>query len=83
MQPELQFPSSSPINTISLTGQNKLLYDYLLNGNIDMFIAREIGIGFLNSRVSDLKKHKIEIYSKYIKKNNSTVKLYSLTEFKK
>lgn len=81
MQTQIEFTSNSPINTLSLTGQNKKLYDYLMTGksiNCLHPAKIELGIGYLNSRISDLVKHNIPISKRYIKVNNSTVVEYSL-----
>lgn len=58
-QLELTFQTTSPINIDRLSGQNKRLYDYLAAGNtIHCFhpAMKELGIGYLNSRASDLRK---------------------------
>lgn len=57
MQITLDFSTSSPINTERLNGQNRRLYDYLQGGGkIRCFhhSVRDLRIGFLNSRISDL-----------------------------
>lgn len=57
MQLTLEFTSPSPINTERLTGQNLRLFEYLKTGeSIHVFhpAKRELKIGYLNSRASDL-----------------------------
>ena len=83
-QAEIEFPTESPINEIKLGGQNRRLYDYLSSGktiNCMSDAMKELQIGYLNSRISDLKKHSIKIYKRYILVDNTTVKEYSLKEF--
>lgn len=63
-QATINFTSPSPINTDRMTGQNKALYDFLLTGKpIHCFSQDRInlGIGYLNSRISDLVKAGVEI----------------------
>lgn len=89
MQPEIAFPTDSPINTEKLTGQNKRLYDWLSTGqSIHLFhiAKRNLQIGFLNSRISDLKKAGVVVYKRMIKVpdmdgNLTDVKEYSLKPF--
>lgn len=82
-QPEFQFETTSPINVEGIKGQNKRLYDYLASGHtITMFEANLIGVGYLNSRISDLRnKCGIYIFDRLIEKHGSHVKEYSLTKF--
>lgn len=92
-QLEITFQTTSPINVERLSGQNKRLYDFLAAGNtIHCFhpAMKELGIGYLNSRTSDLRKMLIEqgkdIYKRYIKVKDYngeevTVREYSLSEF--
>lgn len=92
-QLELTFQTSSPINTDRLSGQNKRLYDYLAAGNtIHCFhpAIKELRIGYLNSRASDLRKVLIEqgkdIFKRYIKVKDAngeevTVREYSVFPF--
>ena len=79
---EIQFPSDSPINTDKLGGQNKRLYDYLISGKrIHCFheAMKELKIGYLNSRCSDLiNKFGVQIKKEYIKVNDTTVVEYSI-----
>ena len=67
----LTFLSPSPINTEKLTKQNKRLYDYLCTGeSIHCFspARKELKIGYLNSRISDLiNEHGIGIEKKRIR----------------
>lgn len=83
-QPEIQFPTESPINTSKLGGQNLRLFQYLSSGKTIHCMheaMKELGIGYLNSRCSDLKKHGVEIFKRYISVNDTVVKEYSLTKF--
>jgi len=74
-QPELEFPTDAPINQLKLSGQNKKLYDYLVSGKSIHCLhpaKLELGIGYLNSRCSDLiNKFKVKIEKKYIKLMNT------------
>jgi hypothetical protein len=85
LQTSLTFPTSSPINIERMKGQNKKLYDWLTAGNkIHCFhpAMSTLGIGYLNSRISDLKKAGVCIESKFITiKDNGedvSVKEYSI-----
>lgn len=92
-QLEFTFQTTSPINAERLTGQNKRLWDFLAAGNtIHCFhpAMKELGIGYLNSRTSDLRKILIEqgkdIYKRYIKvkdhnREEVTVREYSIFPF--
>ena len=92
-QLEITFQTTSPINADRLSGQNKRLWDFLAAGNtIHCFhpAMKELGIGYLNSRTSDLRKMLREqgkdIFKRYIKVKDAngeevTVREYSLTEF--
>lgn len=75
------FASPSPINTESVTGKNKQVFD-LLNkyDKIDKYMARQQGIDELRSRISDLKNvHGIQIYSQLVyTENNLRYSIYSL-----
>jgi len=81
-----EFPTDSPVNTIKLTGQNLEVWN-LLNKHetIDKYIARELGIDELRSRISDLKnKFGKSIYSKlFTTENNLQYSKYSLKPFDK
>jgi len=93
-QLEITFQTTSPINVDRLSGQNKRLYDFLAAGNtIHCFhpAMKELGIGYLNSRTSDLPKMLIEqgkdIFKRYIKVKDAngeevTVREYSFYPFK-
>lgn len=75
-------PTASPFNPDGVEAQNKRLYDYLQEGNTINFLqARDIGIGFLNSRIAELRKHQITIHSRYIRIQNIQCKEYSLRPF--
>lgn len=85
MQLTLDFTSSSKINTERLTGQNLRLYDYLMTGkSIHVFhpAKRELRIGFLNSRASDLiNKHHVHISKEYIKVVDIYGELVTVVEY--
>lgn len=91
-QLSISFQTSSPINELKLSGQNKRLYDYLIAGNKINCMAPEMNllrIGYLNSRTSDLKnKFHLPVKSRFIEVENlgekTTVKEYwiELTELK-
>lgn len=70
--------TSSPINIELMKGQNKILYNFLNSGKrINCFMAKDLGIGYLNSRISDLKnKNEIPIKSKFINVEGVSVKEY-------
>jgi hypothetical protein len=92
-QLEITFQTTSLINADRLSGQNKRLFDFLAAGNtIHCFhpAMKDLGIGYLNSRTSDLRKMLIEqgkdIFKRYIKVRDAngdevTVREYSLTSF--
>lgn len=72
MQPEIDFTSPSPVNTMRLSGQNLRLYQYLASGkSIHCFhpAKYQLQIGYLNSRIADLIKRNVPI-----SKRNITVK---------
>lgn len=73
-------------NVERLKGQNRKLYDWLKAGNtIHVFhpAMRELGIGYLNSRISDLRnKCEVTIYSRDIVVNGTHVNEYSINPFK-
>jgi hypothetical protein len=76
-----------PANVQRLKGQNKSLYDWLAAGNtISIFspAMKSLGIGYLNSRISDLRnKCKIQIYDRLIDVNGTKCNEYSLKPFEK
>jgi len=82
IQTELTFPTDSPINSEKLGGQNKRLFDYLSSGKTIHCMSeamKELKIGYLNSRTSDLiNKFGVKIQKKYIKVDDTTVVEYSL-----
>lgn len=91
MQAQIKFPTDAPINQKKLGGQNLRLFEWLKAGNtINVFhpAKRELKIGYLNSRCSDLiNKHGITLYSRFITVkdmdgNEVDVKEYSLSPFK-
>ena len=69
--PPLELESASPVNTKRMGGQNLRLFNYLLTGkSIHVFsqAKKDLRIGFLNSRCSDLiNVHGIKIEKEYIK----------------
>lgn len=71
MQTAIDFTTSSPINVERIKGQNRRLYDYLAaGGKIHCFhqAMRELKIGYLNSRASDLiNKCRVAIKKRRIK----------------
>ena len=74
-----------PANIEKLRGQNRKLYDYLQKGHtIHVFspAMQQLGIGYLNSRVSDLRnKCQVVIYSRDIVVNGTHVNEYSMYPF--
>jgi len=74
MQQAFEFPTAAPINQRKLGGQNLRLYEWLKAGNrIHVFhpAKRELKIGYLNSRCSDLiNKHHIPVKSRFITVND-------------
>lgn len=85
VQLNIEFPTQSPININSIKGQNKRLYEYLKAGNrVTMFDGPRIGVGYMNSRISDLRNRcGLIIYDRFVTVNDTTVKQYSLTPFNK
>lgn len=84
MQPEIQFPTESPINTDRLKGQNKKLYDFLSAGNKITCFSEEmqrLGIGYLNSRISDLRKLNVNIKSAWTKAPDRNGELVTVKEY--
>jgi len=82
-QATLNFETRSPINVDSLNKQNRAIYNLLLTrGSITMFDAIEIGVYHLHSRMAEISKV-VTIHRRMVKKNDTSVKEYSLTEFVK
>ena len=84
MQTTLNFTSPSPINADKLTGQNKLVYDYLSKGEtLNRIKAIELKLTTaLNSRISDLtNKTGVVIHRRFININGSKLREYSLSKF--
>lgn len=83
------FETRSPINVERLQGQNKRLYDFLSTGQTIHCMhpaKRELQIGYLNSRISNLKDAGVEIFKRNIKVKDIngedvTVREYSLRPF--
>ena len=83
-QLNIDFSTKSPINTIKLGGQNRRLYEWLSSGKTIHCMheaMNQLKIGYLNSRASDLKKHGITLYKRYISVSETTVVEYSLHPF--
>jgi len=82
----IDFTSPSPINTERLTGQNLRLFEYLKTGNrIHVFhpAKRELKIGYLNSRASDLiNKYHVPIHKEYIKAIDTDGEMVSVVEYR-
>lgn len=75
------FPSNSPINTEKLDSQNKKLYEFLMTGKPIHCKSEDrvkLGIGYLNSRISNLVKAGVPIEKKRITVNETTVVEYSI-----
>jgi hypothetical protein len=72
-------------NIKGLRAQNRRLYDWLSQGNtIHIFsqAMQELGIGYLNSRISDLRnKCEVTIYHRQLKINGIYCNEYSITPF--
>jgi hypothetical protein len=69
-------------NKQSIERQIGTLIEYLSEGRTINFIqAREMGIGFLNSRISDLKKKQFSVHSRWIKIKAIKCKEYSFKPF--
>lgn len=85
LQLNIDFTSGSKLNTLKLSGQNRRLFDWLSSGNtITMLEAGKIGIGYLNSRISDLRnKVGVVIYDRMVDRCGTKVKEYSMNPFKK
>lgn len=83
-QLEMSFESPSPINRERLGGQNKRLYDYLATGKtIHVFdpAKRQLQIGYLNTRISDLKKAGVEVYKRGIQVPDMDGNIVSVIEY--
>lgn len=87
MQSTIDFHTQSPVNIDRIKGQNRRLYDYLRGGGkIHCFhhSVRDLRIGYLNSRISDLIHlagiaiHKRWVQVKDLEGNVVSVKEYSL-----
>jgi len=80
-------PTHSPINIDRISGQNRKLLDYLLAGNkihCMHHMKAMLGIGYLNSRIADLRKFlqfsEYKIESEMIKVADVDVKEYWITK---
>lgn len=84
-QLEISFETASPINKIKLGGQNKRLFEFLEQGNTITIYSpamKELGIGYLNSRIADLRcKHGIIIHDRMVEVSGTHCKEYSLRAF--
>jgi len=68
-QPEIDFPTESPINTEKLGKQNNDIYNFLKTGKrLNRHLAENLfGVGNLHSRISDLRNnHKIDIKDQFV-----------------
>lgn len=81
----IDFSTASPINKEKLGGQNRRLFEYLERGNtINIYspAMKELKIGYLNSRCSDLRnKHGVIIFDRMVEINGTWCKEYSMREF--
>jgi hypothetical protein len=85
-QTSIAFPTHSPVNIEKLSGQNKRLFDYLNAGNKIHCLDKArivLKIGYLNSRISDLKKAGVAIKKEWVKIDDSegyecSVVMYSI-----
>lgn len=81
-----EFPTSSPINVEKFKGQNKTVYQHLVDyPTITVFDAiSKYSIYHLHSRISDLRnKGGVIIYDRFITdETHGTCKEYSLKPFK-
>jgi len=79
--------TNHPGNVERLTGQNRRLYDWLVSGKtIHIFnpAMQQLGIGYLNSRISDLRnKCNVQIYDRMIEVNGTYCNEYSIKPFEK
>lgn len=70
-QAQIPFPTESPINVGRLSGQNLRLYNWLMEGNTINCMSPAMSlleIGYINSRISDLRnKFKVPIEKRFIK----------------
>lgn len=88
-QLSIDFNPHAVLNVERLRGQSRRLYDFLMQGNsIHVFhpAKRDLQIGYLNSRVSDLVKAGVEIHKRVIhvedvNGEDVAVKEYSLQPF--
>lgn len=73
----------TPLIDESIERQNQKLKALLTEGKTINFLqAREIGIGHLHSRISDLcNKQGMKIYRRFIRIGRTNCKEYSLTDF--
>ncbi len=73
--------TNSPVNQESIEAQTKRLVDHLERGKSIHFIqARQMGIGFLNSRMSEIRKTRA-VFEKWTKVGRVNCKLYSFKPF--
>lgn len=82
MQLGIDFTTHAPINKEKLKGQNKKVFEMLEKGSVTTYDAIRVGIYNLHSRISDLKNVVgIVIHSRFINREGSTIKEYSLKPF--
>lgn len=78
-------PTRSPINTSRMTKQNRRLLDYLMTGqpiNVFSQAKRDLRIGYLNSRISDLKKANVPISKKRVWEKDVNGDLVQVVEYR-
>lgn len=84
IQVVIQFPTASPINQEKLRKQTQRLYDYLAAGNtIHLFhpAKKELKVGFLNSRIPEIKKAGYTVYKRRITVLDSEGEPTSVVEY--
>jgi hypothetical protein len=85
MQLSLSFDTASPINIDRLKGQNLRLYNWLQAGNsIHVFhpAKKELRIGYLNSRASDLiNKNNVPVNKRRIQVPDISGELVTVVEY--
>lgn len=85
-QTESNLTSKSALNVERMTKQNKRLYEYLLTGqpiNVFSQAKRDLRIGFLKSRVSELiNDHKVEIKKQRVRVPDVDGVLVSVVEYR-
>ena len=83
-QPEFNFTPYGSLNPIRLGGQAARLYDYLAKGNtIHCFseARKDLRIGYLNSRMSDIAHENVQVYKRNIKVPDTFGEMVTVTEY--